>query len=314
MKIEHSPLCYCLFVVGALGLPEGVTAQNAGSSASLAEQTKQECGEQNPPKADFLGELSASLGENSFATVDILAAYAKFSNKEEGYRSGPKMLGIQVSSSVPVTTTTLQEYSDAVLQLNRGGLLNLYFSLSGSPRWLNVNEACDKQLGSFNRSVGSSPQWRRQYTPDRTYLVPQPVPALLRPYLIHGLGMKAFRTGLVDDPTANSDGSDIAAAGVFYIGVGFDGPVWDSAEDAEAGPAGTLDFQATISYMHVNSSTLNTLYDDPDLDENSVISIGAKLDLVVTNKLSMAVEYVTPIGSADDFMGEAVFFNIAYAR
>jgi hypothetical protein len=266
------------------------------------------------PDSEIFPELSTSIGDATLVTVDVFTGYSSFSESKGDFGSGPKALGIQVSSSLPATSPTLEDYANATLLLRKGGILNAYFSLSSSPKWFD-SQVCPQKQVDFNEASNKKyKNWVRNYMPDRLYFSLYPVPPLLKAYFIHGVGIKAFKTGLVDDPNIGDSGSDIDVGGTVYIGFGVDGPVWLSNDTKnDLGPAGTLDMQVNLSYTRVNSGTLRKMYSVDNLDESNVYAAGAKLSLIVTRRVSLELDYVAPIGSSKEFMSETVYFNVAYA-
>lgn len=245
-----------------------------------------------------LGEFAATIaGDTTLVSADLFSGYSKFTENWGSLR--PKALGFRISSSVPADAATLPKYADAQLALRDGGLLNAYLSLTGSPYWYVKNDPSCRAIG-----------FARPFVPDRQYLAVHPVSPLMRAYLTHGVGIKAIKTGLKDDEATDEDSSGLAAAGVAYLGVGVNGPVWD-AKGNGTDASGMLDLQIYVAGARMNEDTLSKLYAQ-EVDEPWVLTAGVRFDLFVTNVIAITAEYAAPFDNAKDFVDSVTLFSVKY--
>ena len=248
----------------------------------------------------FSGLSTQLAGDTSLVSAELLKAFAPFT-QSRGQWFLPKAIGIRATTSIPVTTSTKSDYGDAAILLRDGGLVGLTLTLMGSPYW--YVDGCETAMGDDG--------WIRPFYPDRTYLAFHPVKPLTRAYITHGLTGRAIKAGLEDDD--DDSGSDIAAAGTAYIGLGFDGPIGLFRNgDGSATTAGTIDFQLGYQFTKIGARTLQTLYENPSIEATHIESIFGIFKLTVTESIYIDVEYVSPRGGAAEFMGEVTTFRIGY--
>lgn len=265
----------------------------------------QEVEKKKKTDVDTFENFSAKLGQGTdFLSAEVVSAFSRFREGEGGFPSGPRAVGIRITSSIPPDSSTRREYGDHALMLRDGGILNGHFSLIGSPKWF--EQACTDQALDVVKKKG--PSWFRTFQADRVYLARHPVPRLLRPYLVNGIGIKAVRTGLED--REGEDASGVDAVGSAYFGLGLNGPIWDPAA-SNATPAGTLDLQIAAQVQRLNSSTLSDLYGVPS-DERWIYSSSVRLSVVVSEKISLALEYAGPVGSSKGLIGDVTVFSVGY--
>lgn len=266
-------------------------------------------------ESESFDNLALSLaGDTTLATADVLKAYSPITDKV-GSWFVPKALGVRLSASVPATTSTLADYGNAQILLRDGGLVTGYLSLSASPAWF-VEKCEDKAtaLTSQDKKVAQrSKKFSRRFQPDRIYLHAHPVPPFLRAYMTHGIGMKAIRLGLEDDDESGEDASSVAAAGVFYFGLGIDGPVVDLTDQdrADHSVSGAIDLQIYGAVTRVNGRTLSELYQSP-IDDDWVYNAGIRMSLLVTDRVALKIDFTAPLGGAKEYMDEVTTFSISY--
>lgn len=304
-----------------LGLPAFGADVDAGNKAFLAEvastqdaliETGSDCIRESEGKTDPLNELAIkSAGETTLATVELLSAYTPLS-RNYGQWFIPKTLAFRLSTSVPATTGTLQDFGDLQLLMRDGALFNGYFSFAASPIWF--QGGCGTRKSAFKVAANATlGEYIRPFTPDKLYLSRHPLPAIARFYFTHGIGLKALRTGLKNDETTGEDANQIAAAGTAFIGLGIDGPAHNLLDGDEGRmPSGKTDFQINGSATRINRATLDHLY-GPGIDDQWVYAAGARYQLTLSKAISVLVDFSAPLGPAKEFMGSVTVFSIAYS-
>ena len=255
----------------------------------------------------FTGFSTQLAGKTSLVSSELVRGFTPFTKRKSGYYFGlPKALGVRATASVPVTTSTKEDYANAALQLRDGALFGLHLSLMASPYWPHWYAG---QCGAPPSPSG----WVRNFNADRTYLFDAyPVDPWGRLYFTHGLTLKAIRKGLEDDD--DDSGASIAGAGTVYFGLGYDGPVLLlGAERDDASAAGTFDIQFGYQYTRVSASTLQAIYDDSTLDADEIEGVFASVKLIITDSVYVDVEYAAPRGRAREFMDDVTTFKIGYS-
>lgn len=274
-------------------------------------QDIKQCADAKPAKqaesTNFDSIAAQFGGGTNFVSADVLTGFSRVFAGSGGLWSRPKALGLRLSSAITPTSTTLEDYGDHALLLRGGGVLNLHMSLLGSPDWF--SKPCIDEKRDENPDA---PLFYRPFQPDRVYISYHPVPPLLRPYFLHGLGVKAVRTGLED--REGEDASGVDAVGIAYAGLGINGPLWDTTEGySTATPAGTLDLQVVMSAQRLNSSTLRDLY-GVDTDLQWLYSGSVRLSMIVTERLSVGVEYAAPLGATKGIIDGVTLLSFGLNR
>lgn len=274
---------------------------NQVKDAVAAEAKASDCTE----AAQFVGEVSGKFaGDVTLGVAEIVTAFGPWRSADRDPISSG--IGLKVTAAAPVTSSELAEFGDVQFLGRDGALLTLYISDSPSPAWF--KSSCDnvgKVLDELTKS-----KYRRSFKPDRWYLAGVPYPELSW-YWTHAVGAKLVRTGLQDDAASGEDGNEVAAAGAAYMGLGLDGPISDYTKGAARGDEGTLDAEIYISGVATNEATLTKLYGVP-VDDGIAYSAGLRFSLHMTNRLSVDVEYATPLDSAKEFMNDVAIFSISY--
>lgn len=274
-------------------------------------------------KNENFSEFSAKAGSDvTLISAEIFTGMAPLTNKV-GQWFVPKAIGFELSASLPAESAKLRDYANHQLLLKDGGLFNGYLSAAPSAVWNGTNDECKtaQKFSYIARGYSSkeaenftSSKYQRPFIPSRSYLVGHPVVPFVRPYVAHGLGLKAINTDLEDESDEagdEHDGGGIAAAGVFFLGLGASGPMYDVSKFDVKSSSGTMDVLVVGTVTRINPDTLSKLYKQ-DIDDKWVYSIGARFSVMVTGSVSLLVEYASPLGRSKDYIDDVAVFSIAY--
>lgn len=273
------------------------------------EEASQRCIDESSKKNSSFDSLSTQFsGGTTLVTSEIFKGYTAFSKRKskKWYRGTPKAIGIRATASVPAITSTESDYADNSLLLQDGALVGVTFSFMGSPYWPHwYSVICDKSK--------KDAKWSRKFSPDRHYLARHPVTPMARAYFLHGITLKAIKSGLVDNDNDN-DGSDIDGAGTIYFGLGLDGPIsiFESKGRDPGSIGGTIDFNFGWKKTWISEGTLQTLYKDDSIRNSSFEAIFASLRVQVTNKFYVDIEHVATRGSRE-YIDDVTSFKLGYS-
>lgn len=296
-------------------IAEGEPAAEAEAPVSCAEAAKS-------LNTAFDSLSTQFTGDTTLITTELFQGYTAWSDgsSDAWYKGYPRALGIRATASAATDTATESDFGNTSLLLRDGAMFGLTFSLMGSPTWghwkQTKGESCtDKDNKSTG--VGQNPtKWVRNFRTDKYYLAQHPVTTeKARAYVLHGLTLKAIRQSLVDDnenTEQNDDGNNLASAATFYIGLGFDGKIGRFGEDTEEKTtAGTIDFHFGWEKTFLRSKTLQNIYGDPAIDDDSFEAHFATLRLHVTDAFFVDIEHVAPKNSRP-YMEEVTAFRLGY--
>jgi len=255
-------------------------------------------------------------GKTTIATVRLVNAYAYMF--KDNLSVSPHILGIKLSTSLPVGNVPASDYFANELLLREGGIVNAYFSF----RW-----AKSSQYFSAENVWGD-----RKYAVDRKYLAvnydktgnvdnTEKLMAAaeandiglndeILSYVGHGLGVKALKTSM-DSSSTTSATSSAAAVGSFYLAWGFDGPFTILGGDEKQGG---ISFEAFGSLNVGNKKTINAMF-GTEKAKAIFANYGVTGKIYLPGQFQIGVTYGAALGkSTRSFAKEVVSYSIGYNK
>lgn len=287
----------------------------------------------DPANAQFLKKFDTPFSSKAvLTTVQIVSAYTPIRQL-----SDPSNIGIQMSASLPVSAASLKDYANHELLLHDGGLFNAYFSLfPTAPRYWKKDWG-DRRL-AVNRFyfAPAYARWKIRQDSDAIVKDKDDATRLAKDkqdltddlkllddiqtakqayiYLSHGIGMKAVKTSLEEGNLS------LAGLGTAYVGLGIDGPVFDSAKvdsDPSSESAGSLSLEVFAAGNVTSKRALRSLYTTsmPSFDFNRAyfFTWGAQARFYIADKVFLSAGYYRPLDRyGRDLIHEVATFSIGY--
>ena len=278
---------------------------------------------------DMLSDFSGGTNNGALlATTTIAKGYLRTWYKkydpEKGNCGIANALSIDLSTTAALDTADFDDYARAELLGRRAGVVNLYFNPFGGRDvsnsiygWSDRAVARDriymsgltKTQDSFHRDnlrrglaaaadAGEKErfvQGEKDTAWDRALL-----------FYSFGIGGRGIKTA--------AEGSDIAAVGTIYAGIGFDGPFHSEMNGAEsAKDSGGLSMELFATQNFTNRHTMQKLFAVDDVPR-TYTTVGAAMKFWLSGSFFLSAEYNTGVGSSHRLIGDSTSLRFGYAK
>lgn len=303
--------------------PKAGVAERMKCNAWLAEYMVERQTTSSSASIQAFPKFNASVANNSqLATVHLVKAFlptwlfgeGDFENDNGTPKTDEKDLhpyvnarfyndiGIDLSTSVPISGATLGDYGRQELLTRNGGLVNAYFSFSGR-NYSNEAYSWGDRAANLDHLY-----WIDVFGPREPATAKEALG-----YFSEGIGVKALKTSLTGT-------NSLAAQGTAYFGVGLDGPLFfaaenttDVAEKISNNPAGMVSLEVYACENYVNGQTLTTLLGTKD-PPHTYPALGVNLSLNITSSIAIQLQYTDAVGSGRNSVGHVAMFTIGYNK
>jgi hypothetical protein len=240
-------------------------------------------------KVSVLDALAlGSSGKSMLATTQLARVFSPIS------MGSPKTtipaLGFDLTSSLPVENASFLDYARHQLLLRRGGVVNLYTSLTFRNPCNVSSELLDFRLSELDRTY-----FNRDSPGDQKALG----------FWSHGLGARIIKTELPGEKTA----------GMFtaYLGIGVDGPLFEGEVNSKT-PPGVFSLEGFVSYNMLNKRTLKEMFALPD-EQKDYATYGINFRFNLPGSFQIKLEHLRGLGSfGKNTLGDLTPLSVAYKK
>jgi hypothetical protein len=282
---------------------------------------------------DALSSFGISYSNSvPIATVKVFQGYANIFEDSPNLSS---RLGIQVTAATSVGSPTLADYMSSELLSHDGGIINFYLLIAGPDTvkyvdaqntWIDRKYAIDKDYSFFGLNHLADPGTLHPLDADGNR---EKLNEEILAYDEHSLfylpvvGVKAIKTSLESPASTSttagtttgtaSTSTSMAAAGVAYYGLGFDGPLFQEGGDPN-NSGGGIGFEAHVSSIFANKNTLDSIFQTKNASTHTY-EWGVLAKAYYHQVFSINLGYDVPVGAnAKSFMHAVTTVSIGYNR
>jgi hypothetical protein len=261
-----------------------------------------------------LEKFSVSSGSGStLVTTHIATSYMPtFNSKPEDSTHWYNDLGFDLSASVNAQNQTQSSYLLQEVLTRYGGVINLYFSAAGRNPCNSIYTWKDRLQSLNHLYIYDFLYDRNPWRADQGMA-----------FISHGLGYRAIKEQL--------SGSGYAGVGSAYVGVGFDGPLFNvlnSSPDAKkdslgksAKPSNTatnqpgfISLELYVAENVTSASALSTMF-DTRTTRNTYATWGASFKAGLGGCFSINADYSKAFStSSEPFLKDVILVSVGYNR